>query len=513
MKLEKILDNLNSLEKNTFIKIIDGIIANDPANSKEIERILSESDQSGLKNLDNVVICRIFELVKDEFSASIRSAFVDASNQLDILTDIIIRDGNCIMKVDWFSRLYEAELKHIQKRIKDLRKEMDDPKSEVSEERKRDYRVYKACVDTAFHNDIEKNRDAKITDDELSILLRLSQELELSHEEAKLINYSILEVKKVDLDKVINDLKSIGVIFYSKKNRTIYVADEMVRLLRKVREKEIADKFFRRVLRLLREPQINLICKKHSIDRKLSYEQKIKEIINEGLSFSGVLARDVHKEQASLTDRKKFLNDLWAKGLGLSPALKGTTVEEKISNIILHFEAIEKDEKVGISVDGYEKLLIDLAESLGKLNAIVKSEFELQDEYVLKSSLLLDYNIKPRDILDIITTKDLDAFVKAREVKTRGNLIDNILEAYKDSQNLYLENYVNIGFRDLNALKENGIRIKEANLGLKFEELTKSVFSQLGFEVDEKLRKKLNTKKDKIDLLNKELKNLMSKLT
>ena len=501
MKLEKILDNLNSLEKNTFIKIIDGIIANDPANSKEIERILSESDQSGLKNLDNVVICRIFELVKDEFSASIRSAFVDASNQLDILTDIIIRDGNCIMKVDWFSRLYEAELKHIQKRIKDLRKEMDDPKSEVSEERKRDYRVYKACVDTAFHNDIEKNRDAKITDDELSILLRLSQELELSHEEAKLINYSILEVKKVDLDKVINDLKSIGVIFYSKKNRTIYVADEMVRLLRKVREKEIADKFFRRVLRLLREPQINLICKKHSIDRKLSYEQKIKEIINEGLSFSGVLARDVHKEQASLTDRKKFLNDLWAKGLGLSPALKGTTVEEKISNIILHFEAIEKDEKVGISVDGYEKLLIDLAESLGKLNAIVKSEFELQDEYVLKSSLLLDYNIKPRDILDIITTKDLDAFVKAREVKTRGNLIDNILEAYKDSQNLYLENYVNIGFRDLNALKENGIRIKEANLGLKFEELTKSVFSQLGFEVDEKLRKKLNTKKDKIDLL------------
>ena len=39
MKLEKILDNLNSLEKNSFIKIIDNIIANGAQNSKEIENI------------------------------------------------------------------------------------------------------------------------------------------------------------------------------------------------------------------------------------------------------------------------------------------------------------------------------------------------------------------------------------------------------------------------------------------------------------------------------------------
>ena len=67
MKLEKILDNLNSLEKNSFIKIIDNIIANKPKNSKEIEKIISETDKSGLKNLDNVVVSKIFELVENEF--------------------------------------------------------------------------------------------------------------------------------------------------------------------------------------------------------------------------------------------------------------------------------------------------------------------------------------------------------------------------------------------------------------------------------------------------------------
>lgn len=501
MKLEKILGNLNSLEKNSFIKIIDNLIANNPKESKAIEKLLSTNDSSELKNLDNVVISKIFGLVKVEFSQLIKAEFVHTSSQLDILTDIITRDGNCIMKQDWFARLYESELKQIKSKIKLLKKELESPKSKISDARKRDYLIYQSCVNTAFNNDVKNNRDSVITDDELSILLTLAGKLELSQEEVKLINYMSVPINKTDVNLVIGELKNIGVVFYSKKQNTVYIADEMVRLLRKVREKEIADKFFRRVLSLMREPQINLIARKHNIDWKLPFEQKIKEIINEGISFSSVLLSDVHKEGTNVTEKKKFLNDLWSKSMGLSPALKGTTAEEKLGNIISHFEAIEKDEKVGISIDGYEKLLIDLDESLPKLNAQIKVEFELQDEKVLRSELLLDYNIKPRDVLEILQAKDLDKFCKSREIKTRGNCIMNILDAYKDSENLYLENYVSIGFRDLNALKENGITIKEANLGLKFEDLTKLIFTQLGFNVDEKLKKELNTKKDKIDIL------------
>jgi hypothetical protein len=189
------------------------------------------------------------------------------------------------------------------------------------------------------------------------------------------------------------------------------------------------------------------------------------------------------------------------KGLRISPALKGVVIEEKVENFIRHFEEIERDEKVGISVDGYEKLLMEMGEVLPGLNKQLQQEFELQEEKVLKSEYLLDFNIKPRDVLEVITAKDLEAFCKAREIKTRGDLIHNILEEYKDAENLYLENYENIGFRNLAALKENGIIIKESTLGVKFEELTKTILEKLGFHVDEPLRKKLNNTKDKADII------------
>ncbi len=500
MKLEKILDNLNSLEKNSFIKIVDNIISSNPKKIKSIEKILAYTEK-GLKSVDNVFISKIFNLIESEFSQCIQNEFVNATSQLDILTDIIIRDGNCIMKQDWFARLYEIELKNINKRTKELEHLFKDNKADISEQRKRDYRIYLKCIETAYYNDIEKNREAKITDDELSILLTLSRELELSQEEVKLINYMIIPAKKLEIEIILTELKNLGVIFYSKKNNTVYIADEIVRVLRKIRGKEVADKFFRRVLRLLREPQINLIAKMHNIDRKLSVNEKIKEIINEGVSLSGILSNEIYKENANINDKKKFVNELCDKGLNIQPALKGVTLDEKIKSLISYFESIEKDEKVGISIDGYENLLLELDAVIPKLNNLVKSEFQLQEENILKSGFLLNFNIKPRDVLEVLSTEDLEKFIKIKGIKSRGNNILNILSSFKDSENLYIENYENIGFRDLNALKENGIKIREADLGSKFEEITKSIFTQLGFTVDEKLKKQINTKKDKIDIL------------
>jgi len=144
--------------------------------------------------------------------------------------------------------------------------------------------------------------------------------------------------------------------------------------------------------------------------------------------------------------------------------------------------------------------LTDLNAFLPKLNKMVREEFQLQEE-VLKSHLLLDYNLKSRDLIDIIEKDDLIGFCEKMNLKKRGNVALNIMEAYKDSENLYIENYENIGFRELNALKENGIIIKESELGLKFEDVTKSVFEKLGFQIDETLKKSLNTLKNKIDLV------------
>ncbi|MFA7124023.1 MAG: hypothetical protein WC212_08290, partial [Candidatus Delongbacteria bacterium] len=500
MKLEKILDNLNSFEKGSFIKAILCVISNNPEKSKEIEKIFEEPIRD-LKGFDSERIVRVFLALENEYMEYLKPEYFKITSQLDIFSEILTRDGNCIMQLDWFSRLYETELKFLKDKIEDFRKKFDDEKSDIEESRRRDYRIYWECLKTAYENDLDNNQDSKITYDEQSILNTLIQQLGLSHEETKLINYLTIPPKKYDcIDDALSYLKSIGVIFI-KKN-TVYIADEIVKILRKIRGKEIADKFFRRFLKLLKDSQINQICRKHNIDWKSSSsEDKIRNIINQGISFTEVLANDIHKPNSTLTEKKKTISELFEKGLNITTGLKGSTVEEKIISTIHYFETVEKDEKVEISVDGYEKLLCDIKEILPSLNSQLKTEFQLQEENVLQSSYLLDFNIKPRDILELIAESDLEKFCMDKNIKTRGDKINNILDSYKDSENLYLENYENIGFRNLNTLKENGINTKESELGIKFEDMTKLIFKKLGMNVDEKLRNSLNTTKDKIDII------------
>lgn len=500
MKLAKILENLNSFEKNSFLKIIDGLIDGGVSRSKEIQKILNENSRD-LKSVDNLNVSKVFEHLEQEFIEHIVLELSNTTSQLDVLVDIISRDGNCIMRYDWFARLYENELKSIRSRVKNLEKSFSDGNSELSELRKRYFLIYHACLKTAYHNDDENNLDRKVTSDEQSILVTLADKLELSQEETKLINYLIVPLEQQSIDDAIAELKNAGLIFYSKKQNTVYVADEVGRCLRKARGKAVADKFFRRLLRSIREPQINLVCKKHNIDWRMGYEDKVKAIINEGISFKSVVLNDIFKDDMSLNDRKKFINELCDKKLLITPALKGRNLDEKVDNLIEYFEQVERDEKVGISIEGYQQLVKDLKSGLPKLNAKLKAEFELQDENVMDSAYLLDYNLKPRDILELATDDELKGFCEAQGIKTRGDLILNVLAAYEDTEHLMLENYENIAYRNLSALKENGINVKESELGVKFEELTKLIFETLGFNVDEALRKKLNTAKDKLDIV------------
>ncbi|NQT78014.1 MAG: hypothetical protein HQ565_09890 [Bacteroidetes bacterium] len=500
MKLEAILDKLNSFEKNSFLKVIENITSNNPGNQKEIEKIFSDTN-TDLKSTDSNNIVKIFSLVEGEFNEYLRTEFTDASSQLDILIDILIRDGNCIMSREWLDNLYTKELKNIKAKVGAFDSLLKDGKGDVSLDRLRDYKTYKSCLHTAFWNDEINNQDCKITDDELSILITLSKQLDLSQEEVKLINYSIIPIERQEIDNIINELKNRGFIFYSRKLHTVYVADELVKILRKFRGKELADKFFRRVLRILKDPQLNLICKKHNIDTKIKRIEKIRRIISEGILFTSALQNEIFRENTNLTERKKEINNIINNRLDISPQLKGITLEKKIQNLILHFEEIEREEKISITKDGYDKLLIELNEEMPNLNILIKSEFELQDEFAMQSEYLIDYNIKPRDIIELIPRDSLSNFCQKKDIKTRGNLVMNIIEAYKDSENLFLENYENIGFRNLNLLKDNGVRIKEADLGIKFEDITKSIFAKLGFNVDEKLRKKINDKKNKIDIV------------
>lgn len=497
MKLEQILNYVNSFEKNPFLKVIDSIISKNPKEHKEVDRILNELDGQ-IKNADNKSIAQILNLVEDEFANHIEEEFLNTTTQLDILIDIIIRDGNSLMKREWLGKLYEKEIQKIKKRIKSFEKSFDE---EDKDPRNRDYVVYKKCLETAYKNDREFNQESKITRDEQSILNTLALSLELSHEEIKLINYLIVPLQKIDVDEIIKYLSSTGVIFYSRKNHQVYVADEVIRILRKIRGKDVSEKVFRKVLKKLKDSHINQLARKHNIDRKLSREEKIKEILNEGITLTSALINGIFRDDVNKTDRRATINELIEKRLRIDEKIKGASLEAKVENLITYFKNREQDGALTISVNGYEKLLKDVKGHIPKLNSIVREEFELQEEDVIKAKFLLTYNIRPSDVLYLLTDDEVKDFCNSQSISIRGNEIQNILDEYKDVENLFVENYELIARRDFNSLQENGLDVKEAEIGVKFEEVTKSILKKLGFNVDDDLRDSVNTSKDKADII------------
>ena len=318
-----------------------------------------------------------------------------------------------------------------------------------------------------------------------------------------LLNYTVIPLQKREVTDLSEDLVKLGVVFVVRKTGKVFVADEVVRLLRQVRGREVADKYFKRVLRLLKDPEINNICKAHGMPiRGVEREAKIRQMITDGISFTQTLAEDIHKEGSSVNERKKRINELCDLGLP-DVKLTGSTLDLKIQSLVEYFDEVEREDRIGISMEGYDHLIRDLAEFFPKkFKTWIKAEFELQEEdESITAEFLTQFNIKPRDVLEVVDGKELSRFVKDKGIKLRGVDILNVLEQYKDTQNLFFENYEALATRDLNALKEAGINVKESELGLKFEDITQLMLEELGFNVDVDLKNQVNTKRDKVDIL------------
>ncbi|WP_244230849.1 hypothetical protein [Vibrio ouci] len=83
----------------------------------------------------------------------------------------------------------------------------------------------------------------------------------------------------------------------------------------------------------------------------------------------------------------------------------------------------------------------------------------------------------------------------------RGNPRSQIIDSFASANDKLIENYHLLACRDLQGLQAAGIDIKESDIGVKFEEATRSILEQLGMNVDEDLRKDINTAKDKADII------------
>ena len=91
----------------------------------------------------------------------------------------------------------------------------------------------------------------------------------------------------------------------------------------------------------------------------------------------------------------------------------------------------------------------------------------------MNPEFLTDYNLGPRDIIYLLTKDELKEFCKQNGISSRGNLISNIINQYRDIQDLYIENFELIGRRDVNFLNEKGLSVKESELGILYEETAK----------------------------------------
>jgi hypothetical protein len=378
---------------------------------------------------------------------------------------------------------------------------MENENGDLSPQRRRDYTIYRDCVKTAYENDLTINRDQRLSWEEKTVLHTLSKSLGLSNEEERCISFSVLPLEKHNVDDIIAELKDAGIIFYNRKSNTLFVPDEIIWLLRNFLEIEIPNKYLRRILRHLYDPEINLIARKHNIDRKLSRNGKIKEIIKQGLNTTHLLTSDIFSEKITKADRVKRIQDLIIKNLEIDLRVFGRSLEDKVANLFKYFKELEKDDATSLSRDGFETYLKQLKESVPEINKRIKEEFELQDEDVMSSELLTDYNIGPRDISYLLKRKELVEFCKKHGIKSRGNLVYNVINSYRNITDLYLENFGLVGSRDIQALREKGLVVKESELGSLYEKLTKNIFKKLGFNVDEKLRRKLNTPRAKMDIL------------
>lgn len=500
MRLLDVLATINQIEKSAFLKILDGFCSDLRKSKPKIDKILSKGDGQ-LKNVDDENIAQLFKLLSPQYKNYLQERIKFSDYQLDILVDILIRDGNSMMSREWFLKLYNQENAKLESNIKYFKRILDNGDEDLEEYRKRDYQIYKNCVQTAYENDLIRNQEKQLSWEEKSILQTLEKNLELSNEEVRWISHTVIPLEKFKVDDLLNELKESGIIFFNRKTNTLYVPDEFIWLLREIAGIELPNKFLRRILKNLSNPEINLITKKHNINRKWGRKKKIQEILNKGINVTNLLTEIIFRPGTSKTEKSKRLHTLMEKGLEVDIERFGRSLEEKVANLIKYFNDLEKEDTISLSRDGFNRLLKDLIYTFPKINNKIREEFELQDENVMSSELLDKYNIKPRDILYLFIRDELLKFCKSHNIKSRGNLVKNIIENYRDIDDLYIENFDAIGRRDLKTLREKGLFVKESELGSLYEKITRKIFNRLGFNTDEKLKNNINTSHHKIDLL------------
>jgi hypothetical protein len=501
VKLSSILASVNQVEKSKFINFLDRVCSDAMEHDKELaSRIRSLDGQ--IKNASSGEIVQLFKLVLPHYEKTIKEQLAMLGVQASLLVNIISRDGNSIARLSWLETLYAKEWS----KIHDLSVSVESLLDNVSDDQKdfdepRRLELYYSCLQEAYENDGRFNREAKITDDERTILNVLARKLDITAENKSAIEHLVDKIPQNGVAECFNLLREIGIVFLRRKDQTIFVADEIVSLLNRIQGKELAEKHLLRILRTLSDSELNNVLKSHGKKiRGVERPEKIKIILSLGLSASKMIQDDICPQGSNLNERKERLKQL-IDDLDLGLDKLGVTLADRSALIISSLNASAEEEFNALSASGFKEMFTSLQNHFPELTKTLQTEFEIEDNEELDVDKLRALSITPHDILYALSNDQVKAVRDNMGIGKRGNPRVMMLESFADATEKLIDNYVALAKRDFAALKSANVDVSEAEIGVKFEEATKAIFEQLGLDVDEDLRRSINTTKDKVDIL------------
>jgi hypothetical protein len=162
--------------------------------------------------------------------------------------------------------------------------------------------------------------------------------------------------------------------------------------------------------------------------------------------------------------------------------------------------AMHDDKELATSVSKLEGQIKDASGSeITALFSLVSTYFkEALKEQIAMSGAQIGLLL---NILYLLSNEQIKNVRDKMSLSKRGNPRQLILESFANANDKLIENYAALAKRDLASLKSAGIDIAEAEIGVKFEEVTKEIFETLNLVVDEDVRKAINTAKDKADII------------
>ncbi|OEE59240.1 hypothetical protein A1OQ_15780 [Enterovibrio norvegicus FF-162] len=498
MKLSQVLSHTNQVERSKFINCIDKL-CQDNKDDSDLSQQLDRIDGQ-LKSASGNEINQLFHLVQNHFKKHLQEQIALGGPQVSLLLNILARDGNSIATIHWVESLYAKEYQKIADLSHTLVLELEEEESGDIDRLSR-LRTYRDCMAVAFNNDLKSNRTAKITEDERTILNVLAERLGLSREEVFSIEHSIDPIPEHGIDSSLELLREHGAIFINRRRSEVMAADEVVEIFHEIMGKEIHDKYALRILRSLSDAELSNILKFHGHKtRGISRQDKIATIAHSGLSIRSILANDLHAENTTQNQKKDRIKIL-IEEMDLDIQRIGSRLQDRIDVLLDFLKKNEEDEFNALSVSGYKELLESLSQATSNVESRIRSDFEIENKETLDPEHLKSLSITPLDILYLYSNDEIKTIRNDMGLPRKGNPRTQIIESFASANDRLIENYHLLASRDLQGLANAGIDIKESDIGVKFEEVTRSILEQLGLNVDEDLRKDINTAKDKADII------------